>query len=67
MIEVRSRRYCDPRALGRSPRLIEDQANRLGARCCRARALRIFGSEGGLDRRIIVFGRDLDHRCALEV
>ena len=47
--------------------VIEDQANRLAARCCRAPALRTLGRQGGLDGKIIVFGRDLDHRCTVEV
>jgi hypothetical protein len=42
-------------------RVIEDQTNRLVPRRCRAPASRIFGSEGRLDRKVLVVRRGLDH------
>jgi hypothetical protein len=48
-------------------RLIEDQPNGLTPRLCRAPAPRICRAEGGLDRIIPFFGRDLDYRGTLDV
>jgi hypothetical protein len=48
-------------------RVIEDQTNRLMPRRCRPPASRIFGTEGRLDRKVLVFRRDLDQGCTLEV
>jgi hypothetical protein len=48
-------------------RVIEDQSNRLAARRCRTPASRISGDEGRLDRKVLVFRRDLDHGCPLDI
>ena len=48
-------------------RVIEDQTDRLLPRRCRPPASRISGTKGRLDRKVLVFRRDLDHGCTLEV
>jgi len=48
-------------------RVIEDQTDRLVPRRCRPPAARISGTKGRLDRKVLVFRRDLDHGCTLEV
>jgi hypothetical protein len=48
-------------------RVIENQTDRLVPRRCRPPASRTFGTKGRLDRKVLVFRRDLDHGCTLEV
>jgi hypothetical protein len=48
-------------------RVIEEQANRLAPRRCRAPASRILGDEGRLDWKVLVFRRDLDYGCTLDI
>jgi hypothetical protein len=48
-------------------RVIKNQTDRLAPRRCRPPAWRISGTKGQLDRIVLVFRRDLDHGCTLEV
>jgi hypothetical protein len=48
-------------------RVIEDQTNRLLPRSCHPQASRIFGTEGRLDRKVLVLRRGLDRGSTLEV
>ena len=48
-------------------RLIADQTERLVPWRGRPPASLISGSKGRLDRKVLVFRRDLDHGCTLEV
>jgi hypothetical protein len=47
--------------------VIEDQSYRLAPRRFRARAARSSRDEGRLEREVLVFRRDLNDRCTLDV
>jgi hypothetical protein len=48
-------------------RVIEDQTDRLVPRRGRPPASLISATKGRLDRKVLIFRRDLDHGCTLEV